>query len=338
MSRKQLLIISVVICAAGIMAAFLYRTGSRDGRYFGAASRITNDSENPFAYPLDSLLTIDSGLIGYYQIDSTRITVGRAESFCIGPDSSIYVADERGVHRFNTNGVSAGFFRFAGGLRSLAFDNDGRLHGAKSRRIIRFGAEGTIAASWIIGEANTYITSITFGEKVLFAADAGMRIVWCLDTNGTVTGRIGKRDTTLVVDGFIVPSPYMDLTTGQDGSLWVVNPGRHRIENYRSNGELLYHWGKPGVSVEGFCGCCNPVRMALLPDGSFVTVEKGIIRVKAYGPTGKFRCVVAPPSLFHPENGIPLIATQSNGNILLLDMQKKLIRIFQRKTEGTQNG
>ena len=85
------------------------------------------------------------------------------------------------------------------------------------------------------------------------------------------------------------------------------------------------------MSMEGFCGCCNPSNFAMLSDGSFVTSEKGIERIKVYGPGGIFRNVVAgPDSFIEGTRGIDL-AVDAQDRILALDPEKKQIRIFTLK-------
>ena len=64
-----------------------------------------------------------------------------------------------------------------------------------------------------------------------------------------------------------------------------MNPGRHKIEAYTFDGELETSWGTPATTIGGFSGCCNPTHIAMLPDGSFVTSEKGLARVKVYDST-----------------------------------------------------
>ncbi|MBM3243119.1 hypothetical protein FJZ31_43220, partial [Candidatus Poribacteria bacterium] len=50
--------------------------------------------------------------------------------------------------------------------------------------------------------------------------------------------------------------------------------------------------GYLSMDIDGFCGCCNPVNFAMLPDGRFVTCEKGLPRVKIYDADGTFSGVV----------------------------------------------
>jgi hypothetical protein len=110
-----------------------------------------------------------------------------------------------------------------------------------------------------------------------------------------------------------------------------VNPGRHAFEAYNFKGEQISNWNRTSMSIEGFSGCCNPSNIAMLSDGSFVTAEKGLERVKIHLPSGDFKSVVAAPELFEAGTiGIDL-AVDSNDRILVLDPTKRLIRIFEKK-------
>jgi hypothetical protein len=110
----------------------------------------------------------------------------------------------------------------------------------------------------------------------------------------------------------------------------VVNPGLHRIEAYTFDGDLEFWWGKASTAIDGFSGCCNPVNFALMPDGGFVTSEKGLPRVKIYDIEGAFQSVVLGADVLNTYGrGIALdVAADSQGRILLLDPIKRVFRIF----------
>ncbi|MHC4574448.1 MAG: NHL repeat-containing protein [Planctomycetota bacterium] len=123
----------------------------------------------------------------------------------------------------------------------------------------------------------------------------------------------------------------------------MVNPGRLRIEAYTFDGDLEFWWGEFSSGIEGFTGCCNPVNFAILADGSFVTCEKGLVRVKVYGPDGTFVGVVAGPeqlveggtarTCYFPaqcQAGGFDVAVDSTGRVLVLDTMKNVVRIFSR--------
>ena len=96
------------------------------------------------------------------------------------------------------------------------------------------------------------------------------------------------------------------------------------------------------MSVEGFCGCCNPSNIAILADDSFVTCEKGLARVKIYDPEGSFVGVVAGPEQFGvtahicvtPEQCLKGgfdVAVDSQDRIFILDTINNVVKIFTRK-------
>src|SRR5262249_4676088 len=135
---------------------------------------------------------------------------------------------------------------------------------------------------WASPGGRAWLTGLTTSAKDVFVADAGNRVIWRCDHSGKVLARIGEKNKERNIPGFIVPSPYFDLEMHPDGLLRVANPGRHRVEAYTVDGDLELAWGVASTAIDGFCGCCNPINIALLPDGRIVTCEKGLPRVKVY--------------------------------------------------------
>jgi hypothetical protein len=116
-----------------------------------------------------------------------------------------------------------------------------------------------------------------------------------------------------------------------DGFLWVANTGRHSLENYTEDGDFRTSWGEFGMEMERFCGCCNPSHFTILEEGSFVTSEKGIARVKVSNRLGELVSVVAGPDQFI-EGTVGLdLAINSSQKIFVLDPFQKLVRIFEKK-------
>ena len=150
----------------------------------------------------------------------------------------------------------------------------------------------------------------------------------CFSTTAMVARRIGEKDPERKIPGFIVPSPFFDVGISPSGDLWVANPGRYELEKYSPEGSLLSHWGESSMALEGFAGCCNPSHFAFLSDGSFVTSEKGIVRVKICYPDGRFRYLVAGPESFEERTKGLDLAVDCRGRILVLDPYKHLVHIF----------
>jgi hypothetical protein len=207
-----------------------------------------------------------------------------------------------------------------------------------------FDSEGARLSVWDSLGDKAVLTSIAVFKDNVFVADAGRRVVIRYDLDGKVLNEIGRKDEKRKIGGFVIPSPYFDLAVADDRLLRVVNPGEHRIEAYTFDGDLEFWWGEPGVNIEGFCGCCNPINFAILDDGSFVTVEKGLVRVKVYDEKGVFTGVVAGVDDLIPSGTASIcqypadcqsggfdVAADSDGKIYVLDTNDKTVRFFVRK-------
>ncbi|MCE5328678.1 MAG: hypothetical protein LLG01_19945 [Planctomycetaceae bacterium] len=151
---------------------------------------------------------------------------------------------------------------------------------------------------WLSRGDKARFAAIAVSGDNVFVADAGNRVVLRYDRSGKLINEIGRKDPAKGAEGLVVPSPYMPLAVTSDGLLRVSNPGKHRVEAYTFDGRFELSWGTFGTGIDKFCGCCNPVGMTLIGGGRFVTVEKGITRIKIYDAEGKFQGVVAGPDQF----------------------------------------
>ncbi len=181
-----------------------------------------------------------------------------------------------------------------------------------------------------------FITGSARQGDWLFLADSGNRCIWRCEGDGKMVDRIGAEKH------FIVPSPYFDVAADPDGqTIWVTNPGKHRVEHYTLKGERIDWFGKPGSAIEKFCGCCNPCGIAVLSDGRIVTAEKGLPRVKVYHRDGRLESVVAGPEAFREQaetcamgdctQGGMDVQTDPQDRIWVRDRVTKRIHCFQRK-------
>ena len=108
------------------------------------------------------------------------------------------------------------------------------------------------------------------------------------------------------------------------------------LTDYNKYGEMVSSWKRTSMQLDGFSGCCNPSHIAMLSNGSFVTSEKGIERVKIHLPSGEFSCVVASPDQFEPETRGLDLAVDSEDRIFVLDPKKKLVRIYDESGNETE--
>jgi len=281
----------------------------------------------------DSLINIDPRLIGYYEDEPLPKPEGEVNALHIDQHDKIYIGSGKALFIVDTAGTHINAIAFDDTVRSITTHENGEIYIASQKRISVLDSNGIRKQSWEMDNERTFFTSVAVSGKNIFIADAGERIVLRSDTSGKPLGRIGDKDTANGISGFVIPSANFDLAIGQDGSLWAANTGRHKLQNFRPNGDLISEWGEAGAHTVAFCGCCNPIRFTLLSDGSFVTGEKGFSRVKIYNQAGKFVTVAAPPSAFKGPKAITALAADSHGTIYIADAYEETIRRFKRKQD-----
>ena len=295
--------------------------------------------KNPFAYDVGAESKTDPRLVAYQQ--STRFPAPRADvrRIACGADDRIYVAAGNYVSVLDASGATLNEIALSSAARCVAVGDDGLIYIGLRDRIEVFSSKGQRQAGWDSVAPRSWFTGMAIGENELFVADAGARMILRYDRSGKLTKRIGEKDSAKNIPGFIIPSPYLDVKLASDGLLRVTNPGRHQVEAYTRDGDFEFAWGKTTTAIEGFCGCCNPIGIALLPDGRCVTCEKGLPRVKVYSPQGQFESVVAGSELFTNEGralddeSVPALdaAVDSRGRVLILDVGRNEIRVMERK-------
>jgi hypothetical protein len=336
-NRSQ--IITAVIIAAAIIVcvgAFLaLDTSGKKGSGLG----------DQFTYDISGLAKVDPALINYHQVTTIGTSLAKVSAVDIDEEDNIYVAGVNGIEIYDNKGNKARRLEINGTPGCIKVIDDGSLYlGMDDHIEVYDSADGALKAKWQPFSKKSILTSVDVYEDNVFAADAGNRVVLRYDRQGNLLNKIGLKDPNNNIPGFVIPSPYFDLKVGSDGLLRVVNPGMHRIEAYTFDGFLELWWGKFSMSIEGFCGCCNPANFAFLSDGSFVTSEKGLFRVKIYDPDGIFISVVAGPEQLmglainniganaaDADIGGCDIAVDSKDNVYVLDCSAGSVRLFSRK-------
>ncbi|MEI8004920.1 MAG: hypothetical protein WCI48_01840 [Bacteroidota bacterium] len=287
--------------------------------------------KNPYDYKLNELKKTIGNQITYTEALSFGTGLEEIHAIACGAGDRIYVGGSKGVEIFEKDGKPAGKFGFEGFASSLALDKKGNFFIGMQDHVEVYNPEGKLLKKWNSISAESFLTSIAVSDSFVFVADYGKRAVYRYDHEGRLINGIGEKDPEKKVPGFIVPSPYFDLALRNNHELWVANTGRHSMEEFSYDGTMNSSWGEASMAIDGFCGCCNPSHFTFLHDGSFVTSEKGLERVKVYSPKGEFKCIVAPPSAFtEGTRGLDL-AVDSKDRIIVLDPERKQIRIFVKK-------
>jgi hypothetical protein len=336
--RVDLLVgaVIVVATAAVVVSVLMYDATGDKGSGLSAE----------FAYDVEKLATIDPTLI-LYEESGAAIETGlqAARAIAIDAHDNIYVAGDKVVKVFDAAGAVQRTIDMPAAVGCLAVSEAGTLYAGMGDHVEVYDGGGKLAAIWAPPGGSAVVTSIALSrDGDVFVADAGNRIVIHYDAEGREVNRIGKKDPERNVPGFIIPSPHFDVVVPRDGMPRVVNPGRLRIETYTAEGDFEFSWGGPSMDVEGFCGCCNPVNIALLPNDDVITCEKGLNRIKVYDHTGKFKCVVAGAEQLTPGKPVKIcvmpeqcqtggfdVAADSAGRIYVLDTAANVIRVFTLK-------
>ncbi|MBI9059473.1 MAG: hypothetical protein JEZ01_17045 [Labilibaculum sp.] len=287
--------------------------------------------ENVYEYDLKELRKVDPSKISHEEVKQIKIQAKELHGIAIDSKDQIYVSTDEAILILNAKGEKINSLKVRGEARCLTIaDNGNVLVGMRNRVDIR-KPDGSLRNSFLIAGEKAFITSLAIDGENIYVADAGQKIVHHYNIDGKKIKEIGGKNTEAGIKGFVIPSPFFDLLMGRQGELWVVNPGRHAFEAYNSKGDQISSWERTSMSIEGFSGCCNPANIAILSDGSFVTVEKGLERVKIHLPSGDVKSVVAAPELFEAGTiGIDL-AVDSEDRIYVLDPVKSMIRIFEAK-------
>ncbi|MBN1197890.1 MAG: hypothetical protein JXA23_00965 [Bacteroidales bacterium] len=327
MMKQRLLIIGALIlllAIIGYMVVDLFFTG-RDKR------------ENLYDYRLSELRQTDSTPVAYREI--LHFTPGLSDLHGIAVDDSdrIYVTGSSSLEIYTPDGNLMLAFSLPDPAYCLTVAPGGDLLLGMEDHLEILSPEGELISRWKPEGEHVFLTSVVTNGKDIFIADAGEKNVSRYNWEGVLLNRIGDKDSLQGIPGWVIPSGYFDLGLGRDDELWVVNPGRHQLEAFRPDGSLISIWGESSMDVEGFCGCCNPTHFALLSDGSFVTGEKGIERVKIYRPSGEFNCLVAAPDQFDEGTRGLDLAVDSKDRILVLDPSRNQVRIFVYKDENDEN-
>lgn len=305
--------------------------------YFGKQAIFDSSRKsqgNPFEYNIEKFKVDGAELLAYDEVLSFSLNMSNPYALTVSLSEKIYVGGEESVNVYTMSGVLLDSFAINGQAYSLDVDEMDNLYVSLGSQVDVLDSTGLKKSTWENFGKNAMFTSIAVAESDIYLADAGQFIVWRLKKSGTVLNKIGQRDLENDVEGFVIPSFYFDVAIGADGFLWAVNTGRHQFENYYPDGGLRTTWSRSSLGIDGFSGCCNPSHIAVLPNGSFVTSEKGIPRIKVHNQNGDLVNVVALPDKFD-EGTVGLdLAVDSLQRIIVLDPKRKQVRIFQKKEEG----
>ena len=296
-----------------------------------ASTAPEKDHASVFKYDNSRFTGADPALLTYEEITPLKLPLTKSQALCSMPGDHIAVGGDEKLVVLDAKGTPVKSIELDAPATAVAAGPDGTLYAALKTYVSVFDSSGGHVADWATLGERSLITCLVVSGNRVYMADAGQRMVFVFDTDGRMKGQIGQKDKSKDVPGFVVPSPFFDMAADPDGGVWIVNPGYLRVEKYTPDGARVSHWGKHSMKIEGFCGCCNPSHLARRADGSFITSEKGMARIKVYDREGQLSAVVALPRHFKQETRAHDVAVDSNNRILVLDKADKTVRIFVEK-------
>lgn len=327
-------VIVVLALIAGFSAIYFLDTTGKKGSGLSA----------DYNYDISDYTTIDPSLFLYQPVGAaiqTGFKLARAVAIAGG---QLVVVGDKAVIVLDLAGKKSKDIPLDFEPTAVCVDAQNRILAAGGGVLAILDMQGAVLISWKLPAENAYITSIAAGREDIFAADAANGVVYRFDSAGKMLGKIGQKDPDKNIPGFVIPSMYFDIALAADGLLRVVDPGRHLIIAFTFDGDREWEWGLASPKLEGFSGCCNPVNFAIAPDGSFITAEKGLLRVKQYDSDGKFLGVVAGHEQLEWTGVMKICNTEAEcqskgfdvavdeaGGVFVLDTTKSVIRKFVRQ-------
>jgi len=328
------------LVGAGAVAGWLVR------RWQGPETRpaVTSPagSGNRFEYDVSEFEETDPRLLRYSAVDEFPTGLDQVTRLAHWPGHGIVLCGDRAICIHDSAGRRLHRREVPGNPGCLLAAGEDELWVGFPDRLVKLDAAGGERLRIPLRNGRTRLTGLTAHEDRLYAADAGNREVLVIDrTTGDEIDRFGKKDPARGNPGFNVPSPYFALAVAPDARLRIVNPGWLRIETYTLDGRFVSAWGGPGMQIDRFCGCCNPVYFTMTRNGEFITSEKGLARINVYDADGGFVGAVAGPSQLVTDKALAKRACQDcsvgagfdvavapNDDVLALDPFRKTVRRF----------
>ena len=207
---------------------------------------------------------------------------------------------------------------------SVAVAGDGAVYAGQAGQIEIFDGAGRLVNTWRDEALLGRVTRIGFVKDGVLAGDAADRAIRHFDRNGKFRNTVGKDNP---VHGLLIPNGVVDFAVDAHGVIHAANPGKHRVERYLPDGQLLGHIGRfHGTDPAGFGGCCNPTNVAVR-DRIYVT-EKAGPRAKVYSFDGTLQAVIASGE-FDPNCKNMSVAVDGRGMVYVADTVKLAIFVFE---------
>jgi len=116
----------------------------------------------------------------------------------------------------------------------------------------------------------------------------------------------------------------LDFGVNNKDEILVANLGAFRVQAFDYSGNIKWAFGKRGLEINDFHGCCNPVNVASITNGAIITVEKDPTRIKVYSKSGA-KQIAGIQELVRGCTYIPMISDSKNS-IYLASAQSGIVK------------
>jgi hypothetical protein len=247
----------------------------------------------------------------------------------VGSRDQIWTLADDEVSAFEADGAFIRSWKLSQRAACLSIGPDGRVYVGSRGRVDIYDERGHPVGGFPAGDPAkpAFVSCIrVFGDEIL-VGDTGVRFIRRYTPSGREVGEIGAQAKT---GGFMLPNGFLDFAVDQQGVVYAADSGRHQVTSWTLDGSPRGRFGRFGQhNLEDFSGCCNPVNIALTPDGKVVTGEKATARVKVYEPDGALLAAIGTEH-FDARCTHLFLAVDSTGRILVADPVRGEVKVFSR--------
>lgn len=245
---------------------------------------------------------------------------------------ALYAAGDSEVKVFTPEGRLERRWSTARAGLCVAAAPDETVWVGESGQVEIFDPRGKLLHTWSDGALLGRVTAIGFSGGSIFAGDAGGRAIRHFDRSRKFRNHIGADNPT---NGLLIPNGVVDFGVDAAGTLFVANPGKHRVERYSPAGELLGRIGRfTGPDPTGFSGCCNPTNVALVEGRGVAVTEKAGPRAKLYDFSGKLLAFID-GDRFDPMCKNMDVAVDGRGRLFVADTVRLQVLVFEPVAGGS---
>ena len=247
----------------------------------------------------------------------------------VGPRDAVHALGDDEVRVFEAGGRLARTWKAPEKATCLGVASDGRTAVGSPGRVDLYNDAGVRISGFAAGTRDkpAEVTAVRLVRDEVLVADAAARIIRRYGLRGNELGVIGAANKT---GGFMLPNRSLDFDVDAFAVVYATDTGRHQVTSWTLDGTMVASFGRFGMArPEDFVGCCNPVNVAVAPDGSIVTAEKVAARVKVFGKDRSLLAVIGPEH-FDPMCLHIHVAVDSTGRIVTADPERRTIAVFGR--------